>query len=49
MKAYRSITVDGFRWYVVLYVAERRTVTIMRVLHGARDIEAILVAGDPSN
>jgi toxin ParE1/3/4 len=38
----RRWPVRGFRSYLVFYQATEDTVQIVRVLHGARDIEAIL-------
>jgi toxin ParE1/3/4 len=38
----RVFPVVGFRNYLVFYRAEERTLTIVRVLHGARDLRAAL-------
>lgn len=42
LEGLRSWPVPGFRNYVVFYLADDEVVMIVRVLHGARDIEAIL-------
>ena len=38
----RTWTIKGFDQFRVYYVARQDTVTVVRVLHGKRDISAIL-------
>jgi toxin ParE1/3/4 len=42
----RCATVPGFRRHVIIYLPTPNTIEIIRVLHGARDLEYIL-GGDP--
>ena len=42
----RSRAVSAFDAYVVFYVVERGQVEVIRVLHGARDLERVLLDRD---
>lgn len=42
----RRFRVKGFKNYLIFYLVGTSTLTILRILHGARDIEAIFDQGD---
>jgi toxin ParE1/3/4 len=42
LRSARVRPIDGFRSYLVFYVAEPKRLLIVRVVHGARDLPAII-------
>jgi toxin ParE1/3/4 len=45
LEGLRSWPVTGFRNYLIFYRKSRGGITIVRVLHGARDLERVLAGG----
>ena len=42
LQGMRRLPVSGFKKYLIFYIPQHDRVSIVRVLHGARDVEAIL-------
>ena len=43
LKGLRMLPVTGFQNYLIYYVVQDDSVIVMRVLHGARDLDRILI------
>lgn len=41
LQGLRSTSVDGFKPFIVFYIPAKAGIRILRVLHGARDIETL--------
>ncbi len=46
LKGLRMHPVQGFKRWLIFYIERRGAIEILRVLHGARDLEALLGEGE---
>ncbi|HEX4651880.1 MAG TPA: type II toxin-antitoxin system RelE/ParE family toxin [Granulicella sp.] len=47
LSALRAFVLRGFESYMIFYLPSERFITVLRVLHGARDLERLLTPDDP--
>ena len=46
LKGLRRLIVPGFKNYLIFYIETAKTIEVLRILHGARDIPNLLREGD---
>lgn len=48
LKGMRRVPVSGFTAFLIFYIPRARSIEVIRVLHGARDIEHLFAEGGDS-